>query len=377
MKLYSIVVTHYNQMEFIYEALDSVFKQNYPNIELIVTDDKSKSFDKKTVIDYIEKKKKKNITNYIIIANDTNLGTTKTLNKAIKKSNGDYIQFFAADDALYDENVITNFVNALENSEEFVVSSQCYLCGTTLDDKQGKYVPTKLAKSLNNKSAKEQYVEVAKRCLYGAGATAYKKEIFKKVGLFDESFKLVEDWSYYLLLTLNGYKIKYVDFVSFLHRSGGVSHYEKGDLPPHVRQYQNDILNIFEKLVLSQLDSLDPRTAGELFSKYILHVEMFSEKDQSIVQKKTPIIKKLKQRNKLLYIYILINKIMAIMHTQIFHTLMYIVFFTTLIDIFISYAFNLDYKYVLIHIISYVVALITIKVLKIIKRRLGLWVIFL
>lgn len=372
MKLYSIVVTHYNQMEFIYEALDSVFKQNYPNIELIVTDDKSKSFDKKTVIDYIEKKKKKNITNYIIIANDTNLGTTKTLNKAIKKSNGDYIQFFAADDALYDENVITNFVNALENSEEFVVSSQCYLCGTTLDDKQGKYVPTKLAKSLNNKSAKEQYVEVAKRCLYGAGATAYKKEIFKKVGLFDESFKLVEDWSYYLLLTLNGYKIKYVDFVSFLHRSGGVSHYEKGDLPPHVRQYQNDILNIFEKLVLSQLDSLDPRTAGELFSKYILHVEMFSEKDQSIVQKKTPIIKKLKQRNKLLYIYILINKIMAIMHTQIFHTLMYIVFFTTLIDIFISYAFNLDYKYVLIHIISYVVALITIKVLKIIKRRLGL-----
>ena len=78
MKLYSIVVTHYNQMEFIYEALDSVFKQNYPNIELIVTDDKSKSFDKKTVIDYIEKKKKKNITNYIIIANDTNLGTTKT-----------------------------------------------------------------------------------------------------------------------------------------------------------------------------------------------------------------------------------------------------------------------------------------------------------
>lgn len=372
MKLYSIVVTHYNQMEFIYEALDSVFKQNYPNIELIVTDDKSKSFDKKTVIDYIEKKKKKNITNYIIIANDTNLGTTKTLNKAIKKSNGDYIQFFAADDALYDENVITNFVNALENSEEFVVSSQCYLCGTTLDDIQGKYVPTKLAKSLNNKSAKEQYVEVAKRCLYGAGATAYKKEIFEKVGLFDESFKLVEDWSYYLLLTLNGYKIKYVDFVSFLHRSGGVSHYEKGDLPPHVRQYQNDILNIFEKLVLSQLDSLNPRTAGELFSKYILHVEMFSEKNQSIVQKKIPIIKKLKQRNKLLSLYILINKIREIIHTQIFHTLMYIVFFTTLIDIFISYAFNLDYKYVLIHIISYVVALITIKVLKIIKRRLGL-----
>ena len=46
-------------MEFIYEALDSVFKQNYPNIELIVTDDKSKSFDKKTVIDYIEKKEEK------------------------------------------------------------------------------------------------------------------------------------------------------------------------------------------------------------------------------------------------------------------------------------------------------------------------------
>ena len=45
-ELYSIILTHYNQMQYIEEALESVFIQNYSNIELIVVDDFSKEFDK-------------------------------------------------------------------------------------------------------------------------------------------------------------------------------------------------------------------------------------------------------------------------------------------------------------------------------------------
>lgn len=58
MKLYTIVLTHYNQMEYIEEALDSVFIQNYPNIELLITDDASKNFDENKVTEYIKNIKK-------------------------------------------------------------------------------------------------------------------------------------------------------------------------------------------------------------------------------------------------------------------------------------------------------------------------------
>ena len=116
MKLYTIVLTHYNQMEYIEEALDSVFIQNYPNIELLITDDASKNFDEKKITEYIKKHKKNNIKNFKILGNEKNIGTTKTLNNAIKVSTGEYIQFFAAYDALYDKNVISNFVKAFNKS---------------------------------------------------------------------------------------------------------------------------------------------------------------------------------------------------------------------------------------------------------------------
>ena len=55
--LTSLVLITYEQKEYIFEALNSVFEQTYPKIELIVSDDGSKNFFVEEIIDYIEKKK--------------------------------------------------------------------------------------------------------------------------------------------------------------------------------------------------------------------------------------------------------------------------------------------------------------------------------
>lgn len=93
--LVSIICLCYNHAKFVEETLNSVLAQTYQNIELLIADDYS-SDDSKIVIE-----------NWLIkhpqatfIANDSNIGNTKTFNKLLQLAKGNYIIDLAADDVL-------------------------------------------------------------------------------------------------------------------------------------------------------------------------------------------------------------------------------------------------------------------------------------
>lgn len=257
MKKFSIIILHYNQMDYIEEAFKYTFNQTYSNYEVIFADDATPNFDKKEVINKINKYNKNNIP-YIIIDNKDNSGTVKNLNKAIKKATGDYILFYAADDRLYDEKVLEKFVKGFEDEKKKIITSQCIFYDENLKKKQLSFVPTLKALLLNKRSSKKMFEKMAKKCLYASGATAYKKEIFEKYGYFDEKYIYVEDWSYWLKVLNNGEKIYYMNFNSLCHRDGGISHssYDKNTIPKHVKQYYKDIINIYKNEIFPNFDKI-------------------------------------------------------------------------------------------------------------------------
>tara|TARA_R110000868_G_scaffold98253_1_gene270301 strand:+ start:17571 stop:18452 length:882 start_codon:yes stop_codon:yes gene_type:complete len=108
--LVTIICLCYNQEEFVLESLQSVINQEYKNIELIIVDDCSTDNSKVTIenwlLDYPEIQ---------FIANKTNLGITKTFNKALKQAKGAYIIDLAADDILV-ANCVSLQINAFQNS---------------------------------------------------------------------------------------------------------------------------------------------------------------------------------------------------------------------------------------------------------------------
>jgi glycosyltransferase involved in cell wall biosynthesis len=181
--LFSIIVLHYNQENYLYTALDSVLNQSYDRIELIFTDDCSFELDRDRLENYIETNKKENLKNFVIQINDTNLGTVKNINNAVKKCSGEYILFFAADDCLFDRNTIQNFVDSFQTlpNDRLMVSGQCYMLDEDLEELQNNFVDVNLAKQLNNSSALEQYKLMAFYCLYAMGATAVKKGYLKNM----------------------------------------------------------------------------------------------------------------------------------------------------------------------------------------------------
>ena len=93
--LVSVICLCYNHEKFVVDALNSIKKQTYTNIELIIVDDFSNDNSvneiKKWLLDF---------PNTIFIANQKNTGNVKSFNSVFNLSNGEYIIDFAADDML-------------------------------------------------------------------------------------------------------------------------------------------------------------------------------------------------------------------------------------------------------------------------------------
>ena len=93
--LVTIICLCYNHEKYVTESLLSVVNQDYPAIEIIVVDDfsldNSKEMIQKWLIDYPAIQ---------FIANETNLGSTKSFNKALKLAKGEFIIDLACDDIL-------------------------------------------------------------------------------------------------------------------------------------------------------------------------------------------------------------------------------------------------------------------------------------
>lgn len=101
--LVSVIIIGYDNFDFLFEAVESVLRQDYPNIELIISNDGSPDFDGRALSDYISAHKRDNIKNIILNQNPENLGTVRHLNVAFPMATGEYITYFAADDAMYCE----------------------------------------------------------------------------------------------------------------------------------------------------------------------------------------------------------------------------------------------------------------------------------
>lgn len=82
--LVSVVIPAYNCSEYIMESIESVCKQTYANLEIIVVDDNSCD-------DTLKMLKSMNDKRLVIVKNNENLKIAKTLNKAIALAQGNIL----------------------------------------------------------------------------------------------------------------------------------------------------------------------------------------------------------------------------------------------------------------------------------------------
>jgi glycosyltransferase involved in cell wall biosynthesis len=120
--LFSIVIANYNSELYIKDVLDSVAKQTYRNIEVVIVDDKSSDNSVGIINGFIERTDLK----VIFVENKVNLGGGKTKVQGLSLASGDLIAFVDCDDYIQ-ENAVERMVQAhCENENASLIYSDAY-----------------------------------------------------------------------------------------------------------------------------------------------------------------------------------------------------------------------------------------------------------
>lgn len=242
----SMIILSYRNIAGIYETLDSVFEQDYENIEIVISDDGTKGFEEEIdkINAYIEKNKKENITNVIINAIKENGGTVKNINSAIRKSTGKYIKVLSAEDTFSKKEALRLYVDFMEKEKVLIAFAKMRGVTPTGEFKyellscESDY---DLLKSLNVEQTKNR---LFRRNFLPAPAWMIDRELFETVGEFREDVRLIEDYPYWIYLCLKNIRFGYLDEVMIDYKLSGVS-----SAGSYSEMFMNDMFVIYDKYI--------------------------------------------------------------------------------------------------------------------------------
>lgn len=296
--LFSILVLCYKNMDLLFGLLDSIFRQDYPRIQLVISDDASEDFDVDIVRSYIEMHKRPNIEQVLVRKNETNMRTVSHIHKAIEYVTGDYLVFTAADDRFSGTDVISTYVEQfLRHPDKVWLVAQCNM--TTPDYSKTLYVaPTpKDEPYFQQGNAQRLFSRWSRRGMAIPCCMAFRKDALELVGGFDLDYLFLEDWPLVLKLLRGGYAPIFLEQIVALHSTGGVSNSNQRYGKEIRRLFYQDKYTIFRKEVEPYLHLLtrEDRKAYKLYLVEIMERLYFFNidwPDTSAAQKLKLLIRK-------------------------------------------------------------------------------------
>lgn len=199
--LVSVIIPTYNRIATLPRAINSVLKQTYTNLELIIVDDASNDGTDK----YIGQIKDSRLR-YVRL--EKNLGPAGARNAGVNAAKGKYIAFQDSDDE-WDENKLAIQMEALTNSAD----CDLVYCAMKQVDKGDKVVDIIPSKKLSEEFTKGNIYEfLLTYCLISTQTILVKKSLFQKLGGFDETLKALEDYDFSLKYA-KSYSVEYVNKV--------------------------------------------------------------------------------------------------------------------------------------------------------------------
>lgn len=194
--LVSIIIPYFNCEKYIAETLDSVKKQTYANIEVILVNDGSSVASTEYVQSLIQN------TDMIYIYQE-NQGVSAARNTGGKTARGEFLLFLDADNIIYPE-YIQKTVNVL------LANTQCKIAYTRaefFEAKTGEWIlpPYTHFKNLLLGNHIDTLALV-------------RKSDFDQLNGFDENLATHEDWDYWIRLLKDGGTVIRIDEILFSYR---------------------------------------------------------------------------------------------------------------------------------------------------------------
>jgi glycosyltransferase involved in cell wall biosynthesis len=204
--LFSIITVNLNNAAGLRETLHSISLQSIRNYELIVIDGSSTDGSTDVIKEFSEM-----IECWISEKDD---GIYSAMNKGIEKAHGTYCFFLNSGDTFARNNVL-EYVTAAKPVADIVFGN---LIVTSDGSIKGKIAGN------NNFTFLDIYSSLLKH-----QSSFIKRELFKRYGKYDESYKISSDWAFFIRTAgLNSASLQYVDIDIAYFDNDGMSNRNPG-----------------------------------------------------------------------------------------------------------------------------------------------------
>ena len=215
--LVTIVVLTYHRFDGIKQNLESISKQNYPNIEVIIQDDGSPNFDRADLENMCKDILQNG--NWIVHQNEKNMGTVRSFNAAVNMAGGEFVFPLSQDDCFYDADAVEKIVRFFQNHPD------CMSCTSKrIGEKSGRVYPDKVDTDLLQQwDTKELWSRILYENFISGSTIYYRKDFLQGRGGFDTDFLLVEDYPFVAAMVLENHRIGFLDEITITYGEDGVS----------------------------------------------------------------------------------------------------------------------------------------------------------
>ena len=201
--LVSVVITTYNDSQFLPEAIESALAQTVPPDEVIVVDDGSTDDPGAVVSRYPN----------VRLIRQANQGLAAARNTGWRAACGRYLVFLDADDRLMSKALASNLHRFDQRPDcAFVYGGFRYI------DARGRYLPTPPPK-LAGEDAYESFLR--DNCVAMHATVMYRRDRLEEAGGFDARLRRCEDYELYLRLTRRYPVAAAVEPIAEYRRHGG------------------------------------------------------------------------------------------------------------------------------------------------------------
>lgn len=223
----SIITVVYNNEKTIKGAIQSVFSQDYKNIEYIIIDGNSCDDTVKLICEFKEK------LGYFISEKDS--GLYDAMNKGIRAATGDIVGILNSDDLYQDSGVISAVMKQFNDDLE-------------LDILYGDLVYVKsedISKVIRTWKSKKYYNRFFENANVPPHPSLFvKKRVYDIAGLFDLEYKIAADYEFMLrIFKKHNFNSRYFNKLLVRMRLGGASN---ASIASVIKQ-NKEVLNAWKK----------------------------------------------------------------------------------------------------------------------------------
>jgi glycosyltransferase involved in cell wall biosynthesis len=178
----SIYIPVYNGERFLRQTLDACLAQTLPNIEIIVANDGSHDGSLALMREYAAQH-----ANIRVVDNPQNIGLAKTWNHCVSLAHGTYVMYLSQDDIVPPHHLET-IVRQFDADTAFVFCNSVYI------DESGREGKPVYEESHQHRNMRHCARAIALHNFVNPCGIVFRRNLFIKVGGWDERFRNYGEW---------------------------------------------------------------------------------------------------------------------------------------------------------------------------------------